>query len=138
MLTIDVKKKYFFGTNKEGKSIYFTKPSFECGWYWSFGHLGNINCHYHLSSYANGRNINMYNALKADYDLNPKILENLWLFCELSQTIYNLKETAEVLHRGGSNYSNNPFKELIKNEDEVKRINEIVLPKLLQAVINIF
>ncbi len=141
-------KKNFFGTLKTTKErIYLTSPSWDCGWYWGFGYLGNKDCHYHLSGYANGRNINMYDALLADYDLNPTLLGNantfgsyprLWKFCELVKTAYTLKETAEVLGRGGSHYSENPRKDLIINTEEVERINKVVLPAIFEEIEKLF
>ena len=128
-------KKVFFGTRKEdGKKIYLSPPSWDCGWYWGFGYLGNRDEHYHLSGYQDGRNINMYDALSGDYDLNPLIAKDVWSFCELVKTAYTLKETAEVLGRGGSHYTTNVCADIVKNEDEVKRINEIVLPAIFDAI----
>ncbi len=52
--------KVLFGVDNESKeNIYISKPTWDCDSYWSFGYLGNRNCHYHLDGYANGRNINM-------------------------------------------------------------------------------
>ena len=136
---IDSPEKVYFGYHKEMKEkIYLFRPKWDCGWYWGFGYLGNENCHYHLHNYANGRKINMYDALKNDYVLNTKIERDLWKFCELVKTIYSLRETGEILNRGGSHYSSNPFKELIKNDKEYKRINEIVLPEMMQYLMNMF
>ena len=132
-----VKKIYFGTANKTGEKIYISIPSWDCEWYWSFGYLGNKDCHYHLSKYANGRNINMYDALKADYILNPKIDKSLWEFCELSQTIYTIKEYAEVLHRGGAHYTTNSCKSIIKNAPELYRLNNIVLSHVMQNLWNL-
>lgn len=135
METINGKSKVFFGTRKsDGERIYLSKPSFDCGWYWSFGYLGNSREHYHLSGYTDGRNINMHDALLADYDLNENIKNNLWTFTELAVTAYTLKETAEVLGRGGSYYATNPCKCIITNEAEAKRINEVVLPAIFNEI----
>ncbi len=149
-------KKYFFGTRKsDGNRIWLTGPSWDCGWYWGFGYLGNSEEHYHLNSFnriqrhvqlkddsymhlTEGRNINMYDALLADYDLNPKIEENLWKFCELIKTAYILTDAAEVLGRGGAHYSTNPCADLIKNSEEVDRINNVVLPKIFDEIDAIF
>lgn len=143
-------KKAFFGVRKDdGEYLYITKPSWDCGWYWSFGYIGNRFEHHHLDSYATRfltikddkgeyhhinemRNISMHDALLEDYNLSMAIEAKLWQFCELSQTIYSLKKTAAVLGRGGSHVANNPCADTIKNPDEVRRINEIVLPELLQ------
>lgn len=132
-------QKHFFGTRKDtGEEIYLSAPSWDCDWYWGFGYLGNKYCHYHLSGYQNGRNINMYDALLADYNLNPKIKANLWEFCELVLSAYTLKEAAEVLGRGGSHMTTNPCQDIIINKDEVKRINEIVLPAIFNKIEAIF
>ena len=131
-------KKYFFGKDKSGENIFITAPKWDCDWYWGFGYLGNRNSHYHLHGYANGRNQNMYDCLLEDYELNPKIKTHLWTFCELAKTAYALKETAEVLGRGGSHYASNPVTGIIKNPKEVKRINEVVLPAIFNSINTIF
>lgn len=153
---INGKDKVFFGTNKEtNERIYISKPSWDCDWYWGFGYLGNKNCHYHLDAYQSKdqcfkledgsykvltekRNICMYDALLEDYNLNPKIKKNLWEFCELVLTAYTLKKTAETLGRGGSNMTTNPCADLIKNPEEVKRINEVVLPAVFNKLNEIY
>lgn len=156
-------KKHFFGTRKDDDAkIYIDGPEWQCGWYWSFGYLGNAREHYHLSGYQSKshflkledgshklltekRNKCMYDCLKEDYDLNPKLLEgksdyanNLWTFCELALSAYALKETAEVLGRGGSHMTSNPCQDVIKNNEEVKRINGVVLPAIFDAIEELF
>lgn len=138
------KNAIFFGTRKhDNAKINLSAPSWDCGWYWSFGYLGNDCEHYHLDNYntpywlQEKQNRNMYDALKNDYILVPKIYENLWVFCELSLTIYTLKETAEVLGRGGSHMTTNPCKDIIINTDEVTRINNFVLPTLFDKLYTI-
>lgn len=155
------KERFFFGTRKsDNKKIYLTKPSWDCGWYWSFGYLGNSREHYHLDSYrtvnhylkledgshksiTEQRNKCMYDCLLEDYTLKKNLLgeknkfgsyPKLWTFCELFTTAYSLKETAEVLGRGGSHVTDNPVADVIKNEDEVKRINEVVLPAIFKEI----
>lgn len=152
MLEIKGDKRTFFGISRESKeTIYIYKPTFDCGWYWSFGYLGRSNLHYHLSSYKDHsyiitlqdgtielvterRNFNMYDCLSADYELAPAIKKNLWQFCELAKTAYALKQTAEVLGRGGSHYTTNPCCDIIKNSKEVDRINKEVLPAIFNKI----
>ena len=139
MTKIKGESKVFLGSRKSDNArIYLTKPSWDCERYWGFGYIGNVREHSHLSGYANGRNINMYDALIEDYDLTENVKNNLWKFCELVATAYALKTTAEVLGRGGSHYTTNPCADLIKNKDEVKRLNEIVLPAIFNEINNIF
>ena len=145
----------FFGINKETEEIInLSAPSWDCDWYWGFGYLGNRDLHYHLSGYQSKdhfftlkddsyksiteqRNKNMYDCLNEDYNLNPKIKDNLWSFCELVATAHILTETAEILGRGGSHYTKNICAGVIMNKDEVKRINEIVLPAIFDAIYKI-
>ena len=61
----------------------------------------------------------------------------LWKLAELFQAFYTLKETAKVLGSGGSNYTSNPCENVIKNPEEVKRINEVVLPAIFEAIYKI-
>ena len=125
-------KRYFGKLKATGERIYITAPSWDCGWYWSFGYLGNVHCHYHLDGVAKGRSL--HDALLADYELAPWVHDNIWAFCELAKTAYALKQTAEVLGRGGSHYTTNPCAEVIKNPDEVTRINTGVLPAVFKAI----
>lgn len=151
MKTINGKEKIFFGTRKSDNArIYMTKPSFDCGWYWSFGYLGNSQEHYHLDSYqqkqhvfklsdgsykliTEKRNKNMYDCLAEDYMLNAAISDNLWQFCEQAITIYRFKEIAEIYHRGCSHFTTNDCKDIIKSEEKYKDIVFHVLPVLLQT-----
>lgn len=134
----------------DGQNIYLTSPSWDCGWYWGFGYLGNNNCHYHVDGL---KKIETYNFEKKvrEYefvDLHEGFIRhfgksfvvrksNIWEFAELFQTFYKLKETCEVLGKGGAHLSNNPCSEIIKNTEEVKRINEIVLPAIFDAIYKI-
>ena len=131
--------KVEFGVHKaSGETIYLTLPTWDCNWYWSFGYLGNRNWHYHLSGYAEGRNICMHDALLSDYELVPALAAKLWVFCELAHTAYTLKAAAEVLGRGGSHQTTNPCAATIKNQAEVERINTVVLPAIFAQILDIF
>ncbi|MDC0644077.1 hypothetical protein OAP32_00705 [Crocinitomicaceae bacterium] len=139
----------------DGKAIYISDPTWDCGWYWSFGYLGNDDEHYHLENYQSTdhafkledgtfklltekRNINMYDALVADYDLEPNIRTNLWTFCELVLTAYSLKKTAELYGRGGSHMTTNPCKELLTKPDVVTHINDVALPAIFAELTKIY
>ncbi len=135
-------KKILMG-QVDGENIYLSPPSWDCGWYWGFGYLGNNSTHYHLNGLS--KNKNLFDAIKAHFDagtLNPCLTysenKRLWIFCELVETAYTLKKTAEVLGRGGSSYTTNPIAELIKNKKEVERINKIVLPAIFEEIYKLF
>jgi len=135
MTTTKWTKKYYLG-KVDGEKIYISPPSWSCGWYWGFGYLGNKNCHYHLNGLNSGKNQHLKDAIVEHFHEDSIFCHDglTWTFTELALTAYALKETAEVLGRGGSHCTTNPLSDLIKNENEVKRINEIVLPAIFDEI----
>lgn len=155
-------KHYLLGKFKDGNYFYYKTPSWDCGWYWGFGYITtytnnknpelsrDISSHSHFSGLLGKQEV--YNHEKQTWQLseyahklgdNKEIMETVltekedWTLCELVQTAYTLKETAETLERGGSHLTKNPCSDIIKNEAEVKRINEIVLPAIFKEIENI-
>lgn len=146
--------KTFIG-QRNGKNIYLTAPSWDCGWYWGFGYLGNYNCHYHVSGlktiekYVKGEDgnfyntcetVNLYDGFKRHFDEGTFIVtddKDVWQLAELFETFYNLRETAEVFGRGGSHYTANPCKNVIIDKELVKRINEVILPEIFDEIYKI-
>ena len=128
--------KYLLGyVDKE--PIYLRPPSWDCGWYWGFGYLGNNNYHYHLDAIGKSENINFRDALLKHFDAGTSIFRHdglTWVFCELVLTAYQLKATAEMLGRGGSHITTNPCASIIKDEAYTKHINEIVLPAVFDKI----
>ncbi len=127
--------KIFMGRNENNSRIYLTPPSWDCDWYWGFGYLGNSRCHYHVDGLTT-QNLNLFDGIKKHFgdSFVLKTDADIWKFCELMQTFYSLKEAAEILGRGGSNYTSNPCAELIKNPDEVTRINQVLLPAIFAEI----
>lgn len=130
-----------------GESIRLSAPSWDCGWYWGFGYLGNRNCHYHVDGLKKVRTYNhekkvfeytfhdLHSGFKAHFGNTLRITDSdLWVVAELFETFYALKKTAEVLGRGGAHMTTNPIALTILNEDEAKRINEVVMPALFDAM----
>ena len=125
-------------------------PEWSCDWCWGFGYLQrwnsriqDIDFHTHVDSCfsenKDGRSCNWFDGMKDLFD-GGDVFENdkdRWKFLEIVKTIYLLKETAEVLGRGGSHYGNNPCMELIKNHDEVRRINCELIPALIDEMYKI-
>jgi hypothetical protein len=121
----------------DGKEpIYLTPPSWDCGWYWGFGYLGNKNCHYHINELM--KDINLYDGLKNHFGKTFLIREsNIWEFAELFNSFYKLQSVAELYKTGCSGLTTNPAKESIKNTDEAERINSIVLPQIFEEIYKI-
>jgi len=150
MKTLSNYQKVFLGTN-DGQSIYLYPPSWDCNWYWGFGYIGNNNCHYHIDGLKNiekynfdskswtHESVNMYDGFKRHFGESflVKRDKDIWTLAELFETFYTLKETAELLGRGGSHMTTNPCKDIIINTNEVKRINETVLPAIFDEIYKI-
>lgn len=136
ILLVDYPKIYL-GRNQHNQTIYLSPPSWNCNWYWGFGYLGNSATHYHLSSLAT--DCNLFDGIKREFPNFNKLDDaTLWTFCELVQTAYTLKQTAEVLGRGGSNYTANPLKDLIRDPDYVAKINRALLPSIFAEIYSLF
>jgi hypothetical protein len=150
MKTLSNYTKILLG-QKDGENIYLSPPSWDCGWYWGFGYLGNKNCHYHvdglekIETYDFEKSVrlyefvNLYDGFKKHFGNSfiVKREKDIWTLAELFKTFYNLKETAEILGRGGSHLTSNPCKDLIINKDETERINNIVLPQIFEEIYKI-
>ena len=141
MLKKEIKERfgthYLLGIDAEGKKHYLEKASWDCGWYWGFGYIHTFTSRdfgmcYHFDGFE--KKSNMYDGFKKAFTDSVLTDSELWKLCELMKTFYVLKNTAEVLGRGGANYTTNPCSEIIKNTDEVKRINEIVLPAIFEEI----
>lgn len=133
-------KRFLLGV-KDNKKYYLVAPTWDCGWYWGFGYIQtynrrktDIDTHTHFDSLFFKTGKNGYDAFKDFFDEIVLNNEELWKLVEIMKTIYTLKETAEVLGRGGSHYTTNPCKNIIINAPEVDHLNKVVLPVLFEAV----
>jgi hypothetical protein len=130
-------KGILLGENN-GEKIYLSAPSWDCGWYWGFGYIGNKDCHYHIDGLSKKEKCNMFDAFKKHFGKSLIVRDSqLWTLCELFQTFYTLKSTAELLGRGGAHYTTNPCKDVIMNKAETDRINNVVLPQIFEAIYKI-
>jgi len=126
----------YFGNHKEYGDVELCRPTWDCGWYWSFGYLGNENCHFHLGNMPDMKRLVPSDLHKDFTELNQNLEDNdaIWTFCELVNTAYILKETAEMLGRGGAHFTRNPLDFLIQNQEEVQRIQTEVLPAIFNQI----
>lgn len=143
------KEIYLLGKDNDGILYWLESPTWDCGWYWGCGYIEtyanntnpsiarDINSHQHFDGLFFNKSKNGFDAFKEFFTDSTVSDKELWTLMELMRTIYTLKETAEVLGRGGSHYTTNPCKEIVTNHEEVKRINEVVLPALFKEVRNL-
>ena len=132
---LDIPKRYL--GKLDGEKVWLPPPSWDCGWYWGYGYIQNINLHTHFNMLDT--NDNLFNAIQKRFDSTFTLQgDKLWTFCELMVTFYALKEIVEVYGRGGSFYASNPLADIIRNHEEVKRINETLLPKIFIEIDKLF
>lgn len=134
-----------------GGRVQLVRPSWDCDWYWGLGYLTrwdgrrkDIVFHDHFDGCmdrirAEKANVNWHTAMTRflfDGGLTKPLRDEKtsWQFVEIMKTLYNLRETAEVLGHGGSRYMTNPCADIIRNFDEVKRINTVVIPALVDEL----
>ena len=121
----------------DGEKVWLEPPSWDCGWYWGYGYIHNKNLHTHFDWLDT--NDNLYNAIEKRFNGTFSLQgSNLWIFCELMQTFYYLKDIADVYRCGGSHYTSNPLADILRNPEEYKRINENLLPKIFIEIDKLF
>ena len=132
---LDIPERYL--GKLDGEDVWLPPPSWDCGWYWGYGYIQNDKLH--TSFKRLDTNDNLFNAIQKRFDGTFTLQDNkLWAFCELMVTFYALKEITEVYDRGGSFYASNPLADIIRNHEEVKRINETLLPKIFIEIDKLF
>jgi len=116
----------------QGETIVIKKHSFDCGWYWGFGYIGNRNLHCHSSIFTNEL---LWHDAKDVFE--KSIFENnkdFWIFKDLLAQAYALQKASEVYRHGGF-ITSGAITEIIKNKDKENAINKD-LKKVLDTLWN--
>ena len=93
-------KSIFIGINNDEK-IYLSAPSWDCGWYWGFGYLGNKNCHYHVDGLNAKENINLFDAFKKHFGTSLVVRDSqLWTFFKFSYSSLLIVSVQKVAFSG--------------------------------------
>lgn len=140
-------KFFLLGKDEEGTCYWLAEPSWDCGWYWGAGYVEtfernkmpyearDVDSHQHFDGLflKKNRNGKIYmDAWKDFFVESPLTNKEVWQLLEYMKSIYTLKETAELFHRGGSNLSSSD--EELKSPESAKVLNENVLPSLFKKV----
>ena len=105
-----------------GEAIYLYKHSFDCGWYWGMGYIGNKDLHTNFkSTFLKDR---VTYDIKDIFSKTKLTQSNWWNILEMFETAYALREAAEVYHRGGSHITTNLCREKLKDEELAARLNK--------------
>ena len=146
-------KEYFFlGLDEYGKKQYLELATFDCGWYLGIGCIETFtnNSKPHLSrdiaslthwdsmfekAQREGfYHIDAFNHLFVESPFSEK---EKWTILELMASLYTAHKYAEMLYSHGAHITTNPCGKIITNGIEYRRINEIVIPKMLEALYKI-
>ena len=127
--------KIYLGNTTEYGRLYLSKHSWDCGWYWGFGYIGNSRLQMHIDSLINGE----YDVNKI-FDGSTRITQDQWwIIRDLFRQAYALKAAAEVYQYGGHQTTRPGMTDRIKNLEMAARINkdlEIVLNKVWDFIVN--
>ena len=130
------RKQYLLGRDDIGK-VWLEEAHWDCNWYWGLGYVemfGKLSCHTHFDIQFFRSNKNGYDRFKELIRETPLSDKELWQLLELMKSAYTMREYSDMLYRGGSHYTENPCKDIIKNDSEYKRINEEVIPAIMNQV----
>ena len=70
-------------TYADGELLFLTKHTWDCGWYWGFGYIGNRNCHFHFDSLL--ENHKLASELFSDTNISN---EDWWVIRDLFKQAY--------------------------------------------------
>lgn len=140
---INGKKNYLLGT-KDGDTYYLEEAHWECDWYWGLGYVESyIGRGTSDRSWRSHRHFDTLflepakfkEGFRNFFDETVDLTDNeIWKLLELMKSAYLAREYSDMIYRGGAHYTSNPCKETIKDEAEYKRINEVVIPSIMNKV----
>jgi hypothetical protein len=118
----------------EGERVYLPKHSWDCGWYWGFGYVGNRDCHFHFETFFEE------SSYASEVFTDPNFTDqNWWYVRDLFIQAYALKKVAEVYSYGGHQASKAGLTDILRSEDKAKQANddlELVLNALWQFMLD--
>ena len=142
--TFHGEKLYFLGKDSDGDAYYLEQEKWDCGWYWGFGYIqgftDNKITDRHHSSHQHADKF-MSEWFTAFNGSEPILKEQAfsksegWELSELFKRFYTLKDSADMFGRGGCHISGTS--KYLKDEDLAKRINEEIMPKVMESIIKI-
>lgn len=143
------KDVYLLGKDPDGTKYWLEQARWDCDWYWGGGYVRtytnnnrpenarDIKSHTHFDSMFMNKGKNAHDAFCEFFKETPFTDSEIWKICELMKSFYIAREYSDMIYRGGAHYTTNPASDVIKSQDEYKRINEIVIPSIMQELYKI-
>lgn len=120
----------------QNEPIWLTKHSWDCGWYWSFGYIGNRNLHTHFNyQFMKDWEFDITKVL-TDTKLNQQDWDNIM---DLFKQAYALKNAAKIYQYGG-HISTNEVTKVVRSEEIARQLNndlEKILDRLWEYLLNV-
>jgi hypothetical protein len=106
------------GTYADGQTLVIHKHSWDCGWYWGFGYIGNAQCHFHFDTLIGRHKVKdlFEHTLISDSDW--------WVIRDLYKQAYALKEAAATYQHGGHLTHRAGVTDIIKDKEVADRLNK--------------
>jgi len=125
---------------KHGDEIeYLYDFSWDCGWYWGGGYVGNKNLHHHFNGLKEG-NINLYDAFTQYYSETKLSEHEIWRLCDLMKQFYSYRSSAECFKHGG-HYTSSGRNDAEINKDLSETINNhiktVIIPEVRELLANV-
>lgn len=146
VITWNGKKYFLLGEGKDGYTYYLESFHFDCEWYWGGGYVVTFT---NKNRPEKSKDFEMFthfdtlffNKSRASYIEYPEFFKKstvsdkeMWEFLELMQSFYTARKYSDMICRGGSSYTSNPNSDIIKSDVEYKRINDEVIPAIINSV----
>lgn len=134
---------------KNGESYWLEQASFDCDWYWGLGYVESYRGYGHSSKSWRGHSHfdSMFlkknecgvhlDAWKKFFDETPLTDDEVWEILELMKSAYTCRQYSDTIHRGGSHITSRVKVDLIKNDAEYGRLNNAVIPTIMNEVYKI-
>jgi len=116
-----------------GERIYLTKHSWDCGWYWGFGYIGNSKLHTHFDTSFLGE----ITDIRSIFETTDIRQDEWWILRDLFVQAYSLQKTAEVYRHGGCQTTKKGVTDRIQSKEMEEKINvdlKIILDKIWETL----
>jgi hypothetical protein len=129
MIYIGTTKKTF--KNLPDEKLSLSRHSWNCGWYWGFGYIGNKHLHTHFDSVF----LNDCPEYEDIFEDAVFTSDEWWIIRDLFMQAYALRKAAEVYRYGGHQTTFKGLTDCIKSEELENKINAD-LKKVLDTLWN--
>lgn len=140
--------QFLLGT-REAETYWLEQASFDCDWYWGLGYVESYRGHgtsdmswrghQHFDGMFLKKNeYGIYiDAWKKFFEETPLTDDEIWEVMELMKSAYTCRQYSDMLHTGGSHITSKVKVDLLKNDAEYGRLNNAVIPTIMNEVYKI-